>query len=161
MSESKVELERTYTVPLSRAWIAPRYRRTSRAVNVLKEFAIHHMKSSEIKIDSKLNERLWNRGITKPPRRITVTMSKDEDGLVTISLPKIEEELGEEPRGSVTEKEESAKGTSSEEISEQKAETQTNSGEENQTPVSKPSEEGGENGSKKLPSKSKRPKKKS
>lgn len=88
MSESEIELDRTYTVPLSRAWIAPRHRRTARAVNVLKEFAEKHMKSSEIKIDSKLNEKLWVRGITKPPRRITVRMTKDEDGLVTISLPK-------------------------------------------------------------------------
>ncbi|MDH2899679.1 MAG: 50S ribosomal protein L31e [archaeon] len=92
MSDSKIELERMYTVPLSRAWIAPRYRRTSRAVNVLKEFAERHMKSSEIKIDSELNETLWKRGITKPPRRITVKMTKDEDGLVTISLPELEED---------------------------------------------------------------------
>jgi hypothetical protein len=48
------------------------------------------MKSSEVKIDSELNERLWNRGITKPPRRITVKMEKDEDGVVTISIPKEE-----------------------------------------------------------------------
>ncbi len=46
------------------------------------------MKSSEIKIDTELNEELWKRGITKPPRRITVKMEKDEDGVVTISLPK-------------------------------------------------------------------------
>lgn len=95
MPDSKIELERMYTVPLSRAWIAPRYRRTSRAVNVLKEFAERHMKSSEIKIDSELNETLWKRGITKPPRRITVKMTKDEDGLVTISLPELEEEEAE------------------------------------------------------------------
>jgi large subunit ribosomal protein L31e len=98
MSNSEVELERTYTVPLSRAWIAPRYRRTSRAVNVLKEFARRHMKSAEIKIDSDLNEKLWSRGITGPPRRIVVKMTKDEDGLVTISLPKIGKEKAlEEP----------------------------------------------------------------
>jgi large subunit ribosomal protein L31e len=61
-------------------------------VNVLREFAEHHMKSTEIKIDSDLNEKLWDRGITKPPRRITVRMRKDEDGLVTISLPKTAKE---------------------------------------------------------------------
>ncbi|MGH2638184.1 MAG: 50S ribosomal protein L31e [Rhabdochlamydiaceae bacterium] len=82
------ELERVYTVPLSRAWITPRHRRTKRAVNILREFAAKHMKSSEIKIDTELNEELWKRGITKPPRRITVKMERDEDGLVTISLPK-------------------------------------------------------------------------
>ena len=54
------------------------------------------MKSSEIKIDTDLNEELWKRGITKPPRRITVRMEKDEDGVVTISLPKKVEEVKEE-----------------------------------------------------------------
>ena len=88
MSDQEIELERVYTVPLSRAWITARHRRTRRAVNILREFAEHHMKSSEIKIDTELNEALWKRGITKPPRRITVKMEKDEDGVVTISLPK-------------------------------------------------------------------------
>src|SRR5579872_4399888 len=72
---------------------------------MLREFAEKHMKSSEIKIDTELNEELWKRGITKPPRRITVKMEKDEDGVVTISLPKrskatpeqAEEKAAEEP----------------------------------------------------------------
>src|SRR5487761_1568858 len=95
MPDPEIELERVYTVPLSRAWIAPRHRRVVRAVNMLREFAEHHMKSEEIKIDWELNETLWKRGITKPPRRITVKMTKDEDGLVTISLPELEEEEAE------------------------------------------------------------------
>ncbi|MDG6999256.1 MAG: 50S ribosomal protein L31e, partial [Nitrososphaerota archaeon] len=82
--------ERVYTVPLTRAWITARHKRTKRAVKVLREFAERHMKSSEIKIDTDLNEKLWYRGITKPPRRITVKMEKDEDGVVTISPPKEE-----------------------------------------------------------------------
>lgn len=93
MSDQKVEVDRVYTVPLSRAWITARHKRTKRAVNILREFAEKHMKSSEIKIDTDLNEMLWKRGITKPPRRIKVRMEKDEDGIVTISLPKkVEEE---------------------------------------------------------------------
>lgn len=92
MPEQKIELERIYTVPLSRAWITARHKRTRRAVKILREFAEKHMKSEEIKIDTELNERLWNRGITRPPRKITVKMEKDEDGVVTISLPKEKEE---------------------------------------------------------------------
>ncbi|HKW05377.1 MAG TPA: 50S ribosomal protein L31e [Nitrososphaerales archaeon] len=101
MPETEIELDRTYTVPLSRAWIAPRHRRVVRAVNVLREFAQRHMKSEEVKIESDLNEKLWVRGITRPPRRITVRMVKDDDGLITISLPKeekIEEEEEEKPQ---------------------------------------------------------------
>ena len=87
MSKQEEKLERIYTVPLTRAWITARHKRTKRAVRVLREFAEHHMKSSEIKIDTSVNERLWDRGITQPPRRITVRMDKDEDGVITISLP--------------------------------------------------------------------------
>jgi large subunit ribosomal protein L31e len=90
LSKQEEKLERIYTVPLTQAWITARHKRTKRAVRVLREFAEHHMKSSEIKITTELNERLWNRGITKPPRKITVKMVKDEDGLVTISLPTVE-----------------------------------------------------------------------
>lgn len=103
MSDQKIELERIYTIPLSRAWITARHKRTKRAVKILREFAEKHMKSDEIKIDTELNERLWNRGITRPPRRITVKMEKDEDGVVTISLP---EEKAEEEPGAPSQKEE-------------------------------------------------------
>ena len=101
MSETKPEVERIYTIPLAKAWIAPRYRRTRRVINMLKEYAEKHMKSSEIKIDTSLNEQLWNRGMSSPPRRITVKMIKDEDGVVTISLPK-EEKISEEKEPSAT-----------------------------------------------------------
>lgn len=60
------------------------------------------MKSSEIKIDTALNEELWKRGITKPPRRITVKMEKDEDGVVTISLPKKARPSSEAPEPETT-----------------------------------------------------------
>ncbi len=96
MSEEKPKEEKTlsrvYTVPLRRAWVAPRHRRAIRAKNLLKEFAQRHMKSSEIKIATQLNELMWERGIRNPPRRITVLMEKDEEGVVTISLPKEEKE---------------------------------------------------------------------
>ncbi len=45
------------------------------------------MKSSDIKISPEVNEKIWERGIKNPPRRITVKMVKDEEGTVKISLP--------------------------------------------------------------------------
>jgi large subunit ribosomal protein L31e len=108
MSDQETELERVYTVPLSRAWITARHQRTKRAVHILREFAEHHMKSSEIKIDTELNEALWKKGITKPPRRITVKMEKDEDGVVTISLPKEAKKRPEEVTPPMSSKEEPA-----------------------------------------------------
>lgn len=91
MSESEPVEERIYTVPLSRAWIAPRYRRAEKAVTVLRAFVQRHMKPASIIIDTKVNEAIWKRGIQNPPRRIRVRLSKDEEGAVTVTL-------AEEPR---------------------------------------------------------------
>ncbi|MCP8304563.1 MAG: 50S ribosomal protein L31e [archaeon] len=86
LAENEV-LERIYTIPLGRALITPRYRRAKRSINIIKEFAARHMKSSDIKISPEVNEKIWERGIKNPPRRITVKMVKDEEGTVKISLP--------------------------------------------------------------------------
>lgn len=79
------ELERTYKVPLGKVLIAPRHRRTPKAVRMLRHFAKKHMHSDEVKLDPKLNEIMWNRGIRTPPRKITVKMVRDKDGVVTVT----------------------------------------------------------------------------
>ena len=87
MSSAKkaISISRIYTVPLTRAWISPKQRRAKRAINLIREFAVRHMKSSEVRIEEGLNEVIWRRGIERPPRRITVKMDKGEDGIVTVS----------------------------------------------------------------------------
>jgi len=86
MSEAEPVKERIYTVPLGRAWIAPKYRRAEKAITVLRAFVKRHMKPTSIIIDTKVNEVIWERGIQKPPRRIRVRLSKDEEGTVTVAL---------------------------------------------------------------------------
>jgi large subunit ribosomal protein L31e len=81
------ELTRTYIVPLTVAFEAPRYRRTKIAVRLIREFAVRHMKAKEVKIDEAVNELLWANGMRHPPRRMTLEMERDEDGLVSIRLP--------------------------------------------------------------------------
>jgi large subunit ribosomal protein L31e len=90
------ELSRVYTINLSKVWLAPRIRRAKRAINMIREFAQRHMKSEEIKIDQSLNEKLWERSIRHPPRRIRVKMVKDVDDVVTVSL--YTEEVKEEEK---------------------------------------------------------------
>lgn len=85
------ELERVYTIPLERAWIAPKYRRAEKAIFILKAFVERHMKPDSIVIDPKVNELIWRRGIEKPPRRIRVKVSKDDEGVVKVSLAEAEE----------------------------------------------------------------------
>jgi large subunit ribosomal protein L31e len=95
MSKESVE-ERIYTVPLGRAWVAPMWRRTEKAVTVLRAFVQRHMKPESIVIDTKVNEAIWSRGIGHPPRRIRVRLSKDGEGKVTVTLAEAAEETKEE-----------------------------------------------------------------
>lgn len=83
---SEENLTRVYTINLGRAWLTPVHKRTDRVVNMIKEFAEKHMKSSEIKLDQDLNRQIWSRGKTNPPRKVRVKMVKDEDDVVTVSL---------------------------------------------------------------------------
>ncbi len=87
--EEDIVEERIYTVPLSKAWISPRTRHSPRAIRILKSFVMRHMKidGDSIKITNEVNEKIWDRGIQKPPRKIKVRVTKDSEGIVTIRLP--------------------------------------------------------------------------
>jgi large subunit ribosomal protein L31e len=76
--------ERIYTIPLRRAWIVSRRKRTPKAVKLVRDFVLRHMKAESIVISNDLNEELWSRGIQKPPRRIRVKAEKDKEGVVTV-----------------------------------------------------------------------------
>ena len=86
MATIEESITRVYTINLGRAWITPQHKRTDRVVNMIREFAEKHMKSSEIKLDQDLNRQIWSRGKTNPPRKVRVKMVKEEDGTVTVSL---------------------------------------------------------------------------
>ena len=86
MSNVEDTLARIYTINLSKAWLTPKHKRTDRVVNMIKEFAIKHMKSSQIKIDQDLNRYILERGKTNPPRKVRVRIVKDEDDQVIVSL---------------------------------------------------------------------------
>ncbi|MBS7653771.1 50S ribosomal protein L31e [Candidatus Bathyarchaeota archaeon] len=87
-SESDIVEERIYTVPLSKAWIMPVTKRAPRAVRILREFIRRHMKveNEDIIISNEVNEKIWSRGIEKPPRKVRIKAAKDKDGLVTVRL---------------------------------------------------------------------------
>ena len=86
MSTAEDTLARIYTINFSKAWLTPKHKRTDRVVNMIKEFAIKHMNSSQIKIDQELNRYIWERGKTNPPRKVRVRIVKDEDDQVIVSL---------------------------------------------------------------------------
>jgi large subunit ribosomal protein L31e len=95
--EEEIVEERIYTIPLRRAWIAPRKKRAPRAMRIVRGFVQRHMKvETEVKgeeeeegrlvISNEVNEKLWSRGIEKPPRNIRVRAVKDKEGVVTLYL---------------------------------------------------------------------------
>lgn len=83
--ENNNHIEREYIIPLRKRWkIVPRYKRTNKAVKAVKEFLVRHMKIRDkdldkIKIDKRLNELLWSRGIKNPPSKIKVKAVKEGD----------------------------------------------------------------------------------
>ena len=76
--------ERVYTIPLRRAWLVSNRKRTPKAVKLVRDFILRHMKAESIVISNDLNEELWSRGIQKPPRKIRVKAEKDKEGVVTV-----------------------------------------------------------------------------
>ncbi len=78
--------ERIYVIPLRDVRKAPRGRRTPRAVKIVREFLMRHMKARKVKIDEGLNKRLWERGIERTLRRVRVRAVKQDDGSVEAFL---------------------------------------------------------------------------
>ncbi len=79
------ELERVYTINLGKAWISVDTHRATRSINMIKEFARHHMKIEDVKIEEDLAHQIWARGAKHPPRKIRVRMTKTDEGYVLIS----------------------------------------------------------------------------
>jgi|SRR5579883_2275338 len=76
--------ERIYTINLGKVLLSPNNQRAKRAINMIREFAIKHMKSENIKIEEEISHLVWARGIRHPPRKIRVKITKD-DGNVIVS----------------------------------------------------------------------------
>ncbi len=92
--------ERFYTIPLGKAWLVPPNKRAPKAIRIIRDFIKRHMKLEAKKegeeeeevepkkliISNEVNEKVWSRGIEKPPRKVRVRAAKDRDGNVTVYL---------------------------------------------------------------------------
>lgn len=76
------ELKREYVIPLRRkSSTVPKWRRSKKAMSVLKEFVTKHMKADKVIIGNELNEKIWENGIKNPPGKVSVvTLKKDFNG---------------------------------------------------------------------------------
>ena len=84
--EIEVVEERTYMLPFQKVWRMPRQARAPKAARMLREYVQRHMKVKvdEVLISNEVNEQIWAKGITNPPRRLRVRMVKDKEGMVTV-----------------------------------------------------------------------------
>jgi large subunit ribosomal protein L31e len=89
------EAERVYTINLGKVWLSPNNQRAKRAINMIREFATHHMKTGQIKIDQDLSQAVWKHGIRSPPRKIRVKMAKTDEGYVLVSTYEEEKDAAE------------------------------------------------------------------
>ena len=85
------DVERVYTVNLGKVLLSPDNQRAKRAVNMVKEFARHHMKIQQVKLEEDVSHLLWSRGIKHPPRKIRVRMTKTDEGYILVSKYEAEE----------------------------------------------------------------------
>ena len=97
--EEEIVEERVYTIPLGKASVRPSKKRAPRAIQLIRAFITKHMKLEmpveeeeeegempRLTISNEVNERIWGRGIKKPPRKIRVRAAKDSDGNVKVYL---------------------------------------------------------------------------
>ncbi len=103
------ELERVYTINLGKVLLSANNRRAKRAINMIREFARHHMKTEDVRIDEELAHQIWKRGIKHPPRKVRVRMTKTEEGYVLIAPYEEELETKVTPEEKPTKLEEKAK----------------------------------------------------
>jgi large subunit ribosomal protein L31e len=101
--EEEIVEERVYTIPLGKATVRPPKKRAPRAIQLIRAFVTKHMKVEmhleeeeeegelpRVIISSEINEKVWGRGIEKPPRKIRVRAAKDSDGNVTVYLAEVD-----------------------------------------------------------------------
>ena len=97
--EEEIVEERIYVIPLGKASVRPPKKRAPRAIQLIRAFITKHMKLEmrveeeeeeaelpKLTISQDVNEKIWGRGIEKPPKKIRVRAAKDKDGNVTVYL---------------------------------------------------------------------------
>jgi len=79
--------ERIYTIPLRDVTNrSVSTKRAPRAIRKIREFLRRHTKCEVIKLDRSINEKVWERGISKIPPRIRVKVVKEDENVVRAIL---------------------------------------------------------------------------
>jgi large subunit ribosomal protein L31e len=85
MAPNKPDLvSRDYTIHLAKRTHKTTFKaKTPKAIKAIKKFAEEMMKTTDVRIDPKVNKFIWKQGVRNPPKRIRVRLSRkrneDED----------------------------------------------------------------------------------
>ena len=123
--------ERTYTIHLRKELTkVAEYLKAKKAMNGVVAFISHHMKQpdhNKIIIKPSVNLEIWKHGMRNPPVRIKVNVTKEDNGLVVVSLygakekePKKEDKKSEKLEAKVEEKKVEGKAKVAEEHADHK-----------------------------------------
>tara|TARA_Y100000310_G_scaffold293782_1_gene323646 strand:+ start:14477 stop:15031 length:555 start_codon:yes stop_codon:yes gene_type:complete len=100
--EKKPILERTYIIPIrSGTRNVPFYKKSKKAISVIREFIAKHTKAKEVSIGHFLNKEVWKNGIKNPPHKLKVDVVKYDKEKSIVELhgaPKIKKEEKKEDK---------------------------------------------------------------
>ena len=90
MAEKKAE--KVFTIPLRDAFNTQRTRRARKSIALVREFLEKHMKveKKKIRLGASINTAIWARGMQKPPRKLKVHATKNEEGIVFAEIVGVE-----------------------------------------------------------------------
>ena len=84
-----------YTINLSRARSKGRNKRAKKASSLLRE-ELQRLEGEEVSISNEVNQRIWSRGSSKPPRKISVEVVESDDGLWAVLSDRKQEDITED-----------------------------------------------------------------
>ncbi|MAF36145.1 hypothetical protein CL622_03450 [archaeon] len=117
----------------------PDYRRTAKAVRLVKRLVEKHVRSDNIKLGSYLNEKLWSQGRKNPPNRIQIEITKTDDyfmaELPDAPKPKVEEDS--KKKGKKTESKKTSDKKETKKVEKKKTETKATPKKETKTSTTK------------------------
>lgn len=85
--DEEIKEERILILNLRDSKKAPLYKRSKKAINLIKEMIKKYTKQKEVWIDTSVNENIWKKGIKKPPLKIKlrVLITNKERALALLS----------------------------------------------------------------------------
>lgn len=75
-AESKIENIKVFNIPLRKAFEKRRKQRAPYATRLIRRFLKMHLKADDVKLGRHLNEKIWERSIEKPPRKVSVGITR-------------------------------------------------------------------------------------